>query len=213
MPLVFPRLYPILDSSIIPRADRLTFLDRLGRSLADAGVTLLEYRNKTGPDSELVADAAVLRAVLPAGQVRLVLDDRAALVQGIGFDGVHVDSGDLRPSQARTLLGPEAIVGTYGGTEALLPGILSEPADYFSIGPIAPTTTKQTDKPAIGAEGVRRLRHEAGPTPILVAAGGVSFEAAPQLIEAGASVLAVSAGIFRAADPASEFRRWMKHLA
>jgi thiamine-phosphate pyrophosphorylase len=212
MPFVFPKIYPILDSSFIPQADRSTFLDTLGRSLADAGVTLLEYRNKTGSDAQFLADAVILRTAMPRGQVRLVLDDRAELVQQIGFDGVHVDAGDLNPSQVRALLGADAIVGTYAGTEALLPGILDEPADYFSIGPIAPTTTKQTDKQAIGAEGVRHLRLQAGPKPVLVAVGGVSFELAPQLIEAGASVLAVSASLFRSADPANEFRRWMKQL-
>jgi thiamine-phosphate pyrophosphorylase len=213
MPFSFPRIYPILDSSILPAEDRAGFLDALGRSLADAGVTLLEYRNKNGTDAETLADAAVLRAALPKGQVRLVLDDRAHLVGQAGFDGVHVDSGDVSPSQARALLGPDAIVGTYGGTEALLPGILDEPVDYFSVGPIAPTTTKQTEKAPIGVAGVRQLRTEAGPKPVLVAAGGVSIGLARQLVEAGASVLAVSAGIFHAPDPAVEFRRWMQELS
>jgi thiamine-phosphate pyrophosphorylase len=213
MPFIFPRLYPILDSSVFPATGRAIFLDVLGRSLADAGVTLLEYRNKNGSDTETLADAAVLRAALPKGKVRLVLDDRAHLVRQTGFDGVHVDSGDMSPSQARALLGVDAIVGTYGGTEALLPGILDEPADYYSVGPIAPTTTKETGKSPIGAEGVRRLRAEAGPKPILVAVGGVPLELARQLIEAGASVLAVSTAIFRTPDPASEFRRWMQEVS
>jgi thiamine-phosphate pyrophosphorylase len=212
MPFAFPKLYPILDSSILPATGRAAFLDALGRSLTDVGITLLEYRNKTGSDAELLADAAILRAALPAGQVRLVLDDRADLVRQIGFDGAHVDAGDSTPSEARKLLGPDAIIGTFGGSESLLPGVLAEPADYFSIGPIAPTTTKQTSKPPIGIEGVRRLRAAAGPAAILSAAGGITPEIAPQLISAGASMLAVSAAIFRTADPAAEFRRWIERL-
>lgn len=213
MPFAFPKLYPILDSSILPATGRAAFLDALGRSLAHAGITLLEYRNKTGSDAELLTDAAILRAALPAGQVRLVLDDRADLVRPIGFDGAHVDAGDSTPSEARKLLGPDAIIGTFGGSESLLPAILAEPADYFSIGPVAPTTTKQTSKPPIGIEGVRRLRTEAGPAAILSAAGGITLEIAPGLIEAGASMLAVSAAIFRTPDPAAEFRRWLERLA
>lgn len=213
MPFAFPKLYPILDSSILPATGRAAFLDALGRSLAHAGITLLEYRNKTGSDAELLADAAILRVALPAGQVRLVLDDRADLVRELGFDGVHVDDGDHTPSEARALLGPDAIIGTFGGSESILPGVLAEPADYFSIGPVAPTTTKQTSKPPIGVEGVRRLRAEAGPAAILSAAGGITLEIAPQLISAGASMLAVSAAIFRTPDPAAEFRRWIERLA
>jgi thiamine-phosphate pyrophosphorylase len=212
MPFSFPKIYPILDAAIIPSANRAEFLRRLGLSLADAGVTLLEYRNKTGSDPELLADAEILRAALPSGQVKLILDDRADMVEPIGFDGVHVDAGDVSPAQARQVLGPDRIVGTFGGGEMLVPGILEQPADYLSIGPIHPTTTKQTTKPPIGAEGVRRLRKQAGPDPILVAAGGIALETAAGILSAGANTLAVSAAIFRAADPAAEFRRWLAAL-
>lgn len=212
MPFIFPKIYPILDASVIPAANRAAFLQTLGSSLAEAGVTLLEYRNKTGLDAELLADATVLRAALPKGRVRLILDDRAELVAQIDLDGVHVDAGDRTPAEARALLGPDAIIGTFGGSESLVPGVLAVPADYFSIGPIAPTTTKQTAKPPIGVEGVRRLRAEAGSAPVLSAAGGVTLELAPRLLEAGANVLAVSAAIFRAPDPGAEFRRWQQHL-
>jgi thiamine-phosphate pyrophosphorylase len=209
MPFEFPKIYPILDSSNIPFVGRAEFLHHLATQLATAGITLLEYRNKTGPDSEILLDAATLRAILPSGEVKLILDDRADLVTQTAFDGVHVDSGDISPAQARQLLGPSRIVGTYGGTQDLLPGILTQPADYFSIGPIGPTTTKQTDKPPIGPEGVRRLRQQAGPAPILVAAGGVTLATASAVLAAGANTVAVSAAIFRTPDPAAEFRRWL----
>ena len=129
MPISFPKVYPILDASILPATGRAEFLRRLGGSLAQAGVTLLEYRNKTGVEAELLADAEILRAALPTGQVKLILDDRADLIEQIGFDGVHVDAGDLPPAKGRRLLGPDRVVGTFGGSEALLPGILAEPVD------------------------------------------------------------------------------------
>ncbi|HVN93722.1 MAG TPA: thiamine phosphate synthase [Terracidiphilus sp.] len=207
-PFSFPKVYPILDSSVFPQTGRAEFLRRLASGLADAGATLLEYRNKTGADAELLADAAILRAALPAGTAKLILDDRAELVEKAGFDGVHVDAGDVTPAEARRLLGPDKIIGTFGGSEALLPRILAEPADYFSIGPIFPTTTKQATKASIGAAGVRKLREQAGPHAVLVAVGGVTLDAAPAILTAGASVIGVSAAIFRATDPAAEFRRW-----
>jgi len=210
MTFSFPKVYPILDSSIIPITGRTQFLRRLGDSLANAGVTLLEYRNKTGADAELLGDCAILREALPARKIKLILDDRADLIEQAGFDGVHVDAGDLSPSEARRLVGPERIVGTFGGSDALLPGILDEPADYLAIGPVYPTTTKQTSKPPIGPEGVRRLRAEAGPDKVLVAAAGITLATAPSVLAAGASAVAVSAAIFRTVDPAAEFRRWLE---
>jgi thiamine-phosphate pyrophosphorylase len=208
----FPKLYPILDSSFIPPTGRAEFLRRLGDSLAEAGVTLLEYRNKTGGDGELLADAAVLRAAMPAGRVKLILDDRADLVEQIGFDGVHVDANDATPAEARQLLGPDRIVGTFGGGAALVPGILQTPADYFSIGAVFPTRTKQVAAPPIGIEGVRRLREQAGADPVLVAIGGITLERAPAVLEAGATLVAVAGAFFRQPDPAAEFRRWMALL-
>ena len=212
MSFLFPKVYPILDAGVIPQTGRAEFLRRLGSELAENGVTLLEYRNKTGSDAEVLTDASVLRAALPGPNIKLILDDRVDLVDRAGFDGVHVDAGDATPAEARRLLGPRKVVGTFGGSEALLPGILNEPADYLSIGPIFPTTTKPTTKAPIGADGVRRLRAEAGPRAVLVAVGGVTLETAPEILMAGASVVGVSAAIFRAKDPAGELRRWMDAL-
>jgi thiamine-phosphate pyrophosphorylase len=175
-------------------------------------VTLLEYRNKTGSDAEIMADAATLRVAMPAGQVKLILDDRADLVQATDFDGVHVDGGDVSPGEARKVVGPGRIVGTFGGSDALLPGILSEPVDYLAVGPVYSTTTKQTDKTPIGPEGVRKLRAQAGPDVVLTAAAGITLATAPAVLEAGASAVAVSAAIFRATDPAAEFKRWLERL-
>ncbi len=212
MAFSFPRIYPILDSSTIPATGRGEYLQHIGTSLADAGVTLLEYRNKNGSNAEILADAAILRAAMPAGQVRLILDDRADLVASAGFDGVHVDAGDVSPAEARRILGPDRILGTFGGSDALLPGILSEPADYLAIGPVFPTTTKETAKAPIGVEGVRDLRAQAGPNVVLVAAAGITLATAPAVLQAGATTVAVSAAIFRAADPAAEYRRWAELL-
>ena len=212
MSFSFPKVYPILDAGVIPQTKRAEFLQRLGAELAEAGVTLLEYRNKSRIEAELLADAAILRAALPVPNVKLILDDRVDLVERAGFDGVHVDAGDATAAEARRLLGPGKIVGTFGGSETLLPGILNEPADYLSIGPIFTTTTKQTTKAPIGAAGVRKLREQAGPNVVLVAVGGVTLVEAPEILAAGANVIGVSAAIFRAKDPAGEFRRWLAAL-
>jgi thiamine-phosphate pyrophosphorylase len=212
MAFCFPKVYPILDSSFIPATGRAEFLRRLGGELADAGATLLQYRNKTGADIEILDDAAILRAAMPAPQVKLILDDRADLVEQAGFDGVHVDAGDVPPAEARASLGPDRIVGTFGGSTAFLPGVLDAPVDYWAVGPVYRTTTKQTDKAPIGPEGVRRMRELAGPKRVLTCAAGITLETAPMVLAAGASAVAVAAAIFGATDAAAEFRRWKAAL-
>jgi thiamine-phosphate pyrophosphorylase len=84
--------------------------------------------------------------------------------------------------------------------------------DYLAIGPVFETRTKKTDKKPIGVDGVRRLREEAGPHVVLSAAAGVTLATAQSVLDAGATMVAVSEGIFRNADPAREFERWMKEL-
>ncbi len=175
--MTIPRLYPILDAGVFPTDPdaRATFLTQLGRELADSGLTLLEYRNKSATDAEVFADARLLRAVLPVGRVRLVMGDRVDIALAADFDGVHVDDGDLPPSAARLLLesalGSRAIVGTSASTEAALAAALRQPVDYIAFGPIFPTTTKQTSSTPVGLDGVRCFRALAGPDAILVAAG------------------------------------------
>ncbi len=214
-----PVLYPILDASVFPAHPdaRVAFLTRLGRELASTGLSLLEYRNKTASDAEVLADALLLRAALPSGQVRLVMDDRTDVALAAGFDGVHVDAGDLPPAVARSLfnaagrVGP--IVGTSASTLDALALALREPVDYISFGPIFPTTTKQTAAAPIGLAGVRSFRALAGPDASLVAAAGITLATAPEILAAGASSVAVSAAIFRSDQPAEEVRRWLTALA
>jgi thiamine-phosphate pyrophosphorylase len=209
----WPKVYPILDVSFIPATGRAEFLSRLGCGLAEAGVTLLEYRNKTGTEADLLSDADILRGAMPVGQVKLILDDRAELIEKTGFDGVHLDAGDMKPAEARRLLGPDRIIGTFGGgAVGMVPGILDAPADYFSIGPVFATRTKQTSSPLIGMEGVRRLRAETGDGPVLVAIGGITLATAAEALAAGATVVAIAGALFRQPDPAAEFRRWMTEL-
>jgi thiamine-phosphate pyrophosphorylase len=212
MPRSFPKIYPILDASIIPQSGRREFLLKLGESLADAGVGMLEYRNKIGVEDEIKADAEVLRTALLAGKVKLILDDRVDLVEAAGFDGVHVDAGDLTPAEARRMLGPNRIVGTFGGGIALVADILSAPVDYLSIGPVFATRTKQTSKAPIGVEGVRRLRAQAGPDRVLVGVAGITLATAADVLNAGADVVAVAEALFRQTDPAAEYCRWVAEL-
>lgn len=210
MGLNLPIVYPILDSSFVPAADRAAFLGQLGSSLTDAGVRLMEYRNKTGSDAQVLTDARILRASMPAAT--LVMDDRVDVALAAGFDGAHVDAGDLPVRDARLLLGPGRVVGTSASDEAQLLEALTGEADYIAFGPVYLTTTKQTSALPIGLEGVRRFRELAGAAAVLVAAAGITLETAPDVLEAGANTVAVSAAIFRHRDPAVEFQRWVAVL-
>ena len=209
----FPPLYPILDADLIFRdpvfrdstsdpAGRHGLLARLARELAEAGVLTLQYRNKRDPDSVVLDDARAIREGVsiadppPAGLIpmRLILNDRAALVAAAGWHGVHLGQEDLPPRQVRSLLGPEAIIGLSTHNEAQTRAADVEPVDYIAIGPVFSTTSKSDTSPVIGLDGVRRAR--ALTNKPLIAIGGITLSTAASVYEAGADSLAVISALF-----------------
>lgn len=193
-----PRVYPILDAELVlPEAGadsvrRRKILRSVVAELAEAGVEILQYRNKRDEDAVIAEDALVIREA--AGTMRLILNDRAALVAGLGWDGVHVGQDDLAAREARKLVGDRAWVGLSTHNETQLRAADLEPVDYIAIGPAFATGSKANPDPVIGLEGVRRAR--ALTQKPLVGIGGITAETAQAVVQAGADSVAVIAAIF-----------------
>lgn len=201
-------LYPILDAGFLPEDGREGFLRSLAGKLFDAGITLLQYRNKQGSDRQRIEDARVLREVLPQGRVTLIFNDRADLAVLCGFDGVHVGQTDLSPQATRSVVGPEKIVGISTHNEQQLRAAVDSPVDYIAIGPVFPTSSKLNPDPVVGLEGVR-LACSLTSKPV-VAIGGIDLENAKSVIEAGASSIAVISAVFAHPEPAQAVREFLK---
>jgi thiamine-phosphate pyrophosphorylase len=202
MPVALSPLYPILDSTYLPPdpPSRQHYLTEIAQTLAQAGVTLLQYRNKLDPDRQVLTDATHLRQSAPPS-LRILLNDRAHLVLSSGCQGVHLGQTDLHPDEVRTLLGPEAIVGLSTHSEAQLRAGDQTAADYLATGPIYATTTKENPDPVVGIEGLRQAR--ALTRKPLVAIGGITLDLAPEVRAAGADAIAVISALFAgtAANP------------
>jgi thiamine-phosphate pyrophosphorylase len=191
---MFPSLYPILDASFLPPiGERSPFLRMLVRNLAEAGVGILQYRNKSGNEAEIHSDARVIREAAGAS-MRLVLNDWPELAIAAGFDGVHVGQTDVSPAKARGIVGAAKIVGLSTHNEAQLRAADSQPVDYIAIGPVFATATKANPDPVVGIEGVRTARRITSKT--LVAIGGITLENAADVRQAGADSVAVISAIF-----------------
>ena len=200
----FPPLYPILDFGCVfaggapdPQA-RWSRLSQLARELADAGVTLLQYRNKQDSDVLVVQDALGIREALEnragGSRMRLILNDRIALVAAAGWDGVHVGQDDGPAADARALLGTNAIVGLSTHNDEQVRLADEQPVDYIAIGPVFETSSKADTSPVLGLAGVTRAR--ALTKKPLVAIGGITRENAASVYDAGADSLAVISAIF-----------------
>jgi thiamine-phosphate pyrophosphorylase len=200
-PFLLPVLYPILDASILPVEPpaRASLLRSIVAELIAAGVTLLQYRNKSGSDAQILADCGVVRAALASERIAerclLILNDRADLAARVGFDGVHVGQGDISPSEARAIVGAGRIVGVSTHDEEQLQRADQTSADYLAIGPVFVTTSKERADPVVGLEGVRRAR--ALTSKPLVAIGGITLANCRSVREAGADSVAVISSLFR----------------
>lgn len=195
---IFPVLYPILDADLVLRdvppgsSNRRALLDRLARELVAVGVTLLQYRNKRDPDGVFLEDSLILCEAAPS--LRLILNDRPALVRAARAHGVHVGQSDMPPAQVRALLGPEILIGLSTNTDEEVMAADREPVDSIAIGPVFATASKADTNPVVGLEGVRRARALTGKP--LIAIGGISLANAPAVLAAGADSLAVISAVF-----------------
>jgi thiamine-phosphate pyrophosphorylase len=208
-----PRLYPILDAVCFSDEKALF---AAAESLAAAGCTLIQYRNKFGTARVMLQQALELKKHLlyigsqnphvsqktrdmghpnVGNSVRLIMNDRADLALVADFDGVHVGQNDLSPASVRTIIGPERWLGVSTHNPEQLREADLTSADYIAIGPVFSTSSKDKPDPVVGLEGVRRARQLTRKP--LVAIGGITRDNAASVIEAGADSVAVISDLLR----------------
>jgi len=192
---VFPPLYPILDAGVLSQdpALRRGELLRLVRCVVDAGVTILQYRNKYDSDAQVLEDARWIRDA--AGpEPTLILNDRVHLVEQAAFDGVHLGQQDMPPAEARRVLGTGRVLGVSTHNPDQVSAVAHAAVDYIAIGPVFATASKQNPDPVVGLDGVQAARRLTRKP--LVAIGGITPGTAPAVMEAGADSIAVISAIF-----------------
>jgi thiamine-phosphate pyrophosphorylase len=182
-----PRLYAIADAQVL--AKHGIALAQFAAELRDAGVTLVQYRDKLTSPQQILSAASILRTAFAGTPCRLIMNDRADLAVLADFDGVHVGQGDLSPADARRVVGSQRIVGVSTHSEAQVQAADLTVADYIAIGPAFATGTKSDTEPVVGLEGIRRAR--ALTRKPLVAIGGINRANARSVIEAGADSVAI----------------------
>lgn len=183
--------------------DTAQLLARVAAVLGDA--TLLQYRNKSADAALRRTQAMALAALCRDAGVPLILNDDAALAAECGAAGVHLGEHDGDPTPARARLGPAAIIGVscYDDLDRARAAAAAG-ADYIAFGAFFPSATKPNARRAAPA----LLRDSAGLGLPRVAIGGITPENGRELVEAGADLLAVIAGVFDAPDPVAAARAY-----
>jgi thiamine-phosphate pyrophosphorylase len=163
-------------------------------------VDMVQLRDKSASDDELVRAAAVFRRLCDEHGALFWLNDRPDLVAACGADGVHVGQDDMPVAEARAAVGPDVLVGLSTHSVPQLEAALgSGEADQLSVGPVWETPTKE-GRPAAGLDYVRHAARAAGDRPWF-AIGGIDLDNVREVIAAGASRVVVVRAIRDAGDP------------
>ncbi|HET7571173.1 MAG TPA: thiamine phosphate synthase [Gaiellaceae bacterium] len=192
------RLYLVIDARPHGR-DPSGLLDAALRG----GVDLVQLRDKSLPDAEVVAASRPFREACARHGALFVLNDRPDLVEACGADGVHVGQGDAPAAEARAAVGDDRIVGvsTHAREEMVAAG--GEGADYLGVGTIFATPTK----PGNDAAGLELVRVAAATAePPWFAIGGIDLANVAAVAAAGARGVAVVRAIRDAEDPEAAAR-------
>jgi thiamine-phosphate pyrophosphorylase len=186
--------------------------DTMGRPIEDVvlaavhgGVTVVQFRDKTGATRSLIEQARALRALLRPLGVPLIVNDRVDVALAAGADGVHVGQDDMSAADARLLVGPDMIVGLSVTALAEAQLVDASVVDYVGVGPVFDTPTKLDAARPLGLRGATEVcRVLSLPT---VAIGGIHHGNAARVRAAGVDGIAVVSAICSARDPADAARR------
>jgi thiamine-phosphate pyrophosphorylase len=161
------------------------------------GVTAVQLRHKEAPASVLLQ---LTEALLDALPVPVYVNDRADVAWIAGAAGVHVGTEDLSPPAIRTFAPRPFHIGISVGSHEEAARASAADVDYWSVGPVYPTSTKPDAGSAIGLEGFRSLAARAPARVPVIAIGGIHPDNAAEILLAGAAGIAVSSAIFAARD-------------
>ena len=200
---MFPALYAILDPALTP-APALDFASKL----AEAGVELIQLRDKRATPRKIQAEAAELVSRLSSQGVRIIVNDRPDLAAIVGAGGVHVGQEDLPVEDARRICGPSRWVGISTHNLEQFREATRTSADYIAVGPIFPTVAKENPDPVVGIDFVRAVR-QLSAKPI-VAIGGITLDSAAEVFRAGADSVAVIRDLLAASDPVAHVRGYLE---
>ena len=200
------RLYAVTDRSWLKPGETLA---EVVETLLKAGVTCVQLREKGAEDALILQEARELKALCHRYGVPFLVNDRPDLAQAVGADGVHVGQEDTGLTEARNLLGPNALLGGSAHTVEEALAAQAAGADYLGCGAVFGSGTKHNVS-QMPLETLTAIC-QAVDIPV-VAIGGVSLDSLPLLAGTGIAGVAVISGLFAAEDKTEAAQAFFKQL-
>ena len=201
------RLYLITPPVLAPAR----FRDTLAAALDAGDVAAVQLRLKSWPADDLARAIDILRPVAQSREVAFLLNDDPALAKQTGCDGAHVGQDDMKTADARRVLGDLTLGVTCHASRDIAMTAGEQGADYVAFGAFYPTTTKEP--PQMAEAEILTWWSELMELPC-VAIGGITPANCRPLVQAGASFVAVSSGVWsHEAGPAEAVKAFNAAIA
>jgi thiamine-phosphate pyrophosphorylase len=175
--------------------------EELLRPALQAGVDVVQLREKHGDERDIVRAGRVFRRLCDAYDALFIVNDRPELAIACAADGVHVGQGDAPPSEVRRMIGSDALIGLSTHSTEQVDAAVG--VDYFCVGPVHATPTKPDYEP-VGLDLVRYAADQA--TVPFFAIGGIDPSNVAEVVHAGAERVVVVRAIRDADDPGGAAR-------
>jgi thiamine-phosphate pyrophosphorylase len=170
------------------------------RQAAEGGIAVLQYRRKR----RNVHEAREIVALAHRYQIPVIVNDDVELALEVGADGAHLGREDGDLAAARKLLAGRILGASCYNDVELAARAIKAGADYVAFGSVFASPTKPG---AVRAPLSLFAQDLAVP---LCAIGGINLHNAPQVIAAGADLLAVISDLFDAPDIAQRAALYRK---
>ena len=168
----------------------------LGENLANAGCRTVQLRAKNWEPERLIPAAQALQHILSRLGCCFILNDHPEIAAQVRADGVHIGQTDGSVAQARSLLGPNTLIGL--STHSLEQAQTPHGADYIGFGPIFSTTTKVHAEPSKGTSLLSEVVRLS--TVPVVAIGGIDSSNISDVRATGPHGWAVISALLQAPD-------------
>ena len=158
----------------------------------------------------MIANSRQIKHLCGKAGISFIVNDRLDVAIAAEADGVHLGQDDFPAPLARRLFGKDKIIG---GSAAILEEAkkcYEEGADYVGFGPIFSTSSKEDAGPVSGIKQLKEVV-EAVPVPI-IAIGGITPGNTRDVLEAGATGIAVISAVCCAPDPEEATQKLFKAL-
>lgn len=186
------------------------------REVLAGGCKWVQLRMKDSSDDDIREIVNEIKPFCKDHDAILILNDRVELAKELEVDGVHLGKTDMKPEEARLILGSGAIIGVTVNTFEDVDLVKNLDIDYIGIGPFRKTSTKKNLAPILGIEGYQNIIEKMRTAEIeipAVAVGGISFDDIGPLFSAGINGVAVSGAIASAESPERATKKFLSIIS